>query len=66
VSPCSDIYYSETLRRMFYATENLQSGWYVSLEDDPAGVYSDTGLVQAAENSGQNAPPSANMQALST
>lgn len=54
VPPCSDIYYSETLRRMFYAADNLQSGWYVSLQDDPESVYSDTGLVQAAENNGQN------------
>jgi hypothetical protein len=54
VPPCSDIYYSETLRRMFYAADNLQSGWYVSLEDDPESVYSDTGLVEAAENNGQN------------
>ena len=51
---CSDVYFSQVLGRMFYATDNLQSGWYVSLEDDPESVYGDTGLFEAAENNGEN------------
>jgi hypothetical protein len=54
VPASSDIYYSETLRRMFYASDNLPSGWYVSLQDDPESVYGDTGLVQVGENNSQN------------
>jgi hypothetical protein len=53
VPPCSDVYYSPTLKRMFYAVDALPSGWYVSLEDDPESVYGDTGIVQAAENTSE-------------
>src|SRR5262249_12398421 len=54
VPNCSDIYHSKTLRRVFYAADNLPSGWYVSLQDDPESVYGDKGLIQAAENNGFN------------
>ena len=55
VPNCSDIFYSKTLRRMFYAADNLPSGWYVSLQDDPESVYGDVaGIIQAAENNGWN------------
>lgn len=55
VPPCSDIYYSKTIRRMFYAADNLPSGWYVSLLGDPESIYGDTSqIVQCAENNGQN------------
>lgn len=50
----SDIYYSQVLKRMLFAADNLSSGWYVSLQNDPESVYGDTGLVQAAENNGEN------------
>lgn len=54
VPGCSDIYFSEVQQRVFYAADILPSGWYVSLANDPESVYGDTGLVQAAENNGQN------------
>lgn len=55
VPACSDIFYSKTLRRMFYADDSLQSGWRVSLQDDPETIYSDAStIVQAAENNGEN------------
>lgn len=54
VPGCSDIYYSAVQQRMFYASDNLPSGWYVSLEDDPESVYGDNGIVEAAENNGEN------------
>ena len=50
----SDIYYSQVLQRMLFAADNLPSGWYVSLQNDPESVYGDTGLIQAAENNGEN------------
>jgi hypothetical protein len=50
----SDVFYSQTLDRMFYAADNLQSGWYVSFQADPESVYGDTGIVYAAQNNGQN------------
>lgn len=52
VPPCSDVYYSPTLKRMFYANDDLPSGWRVSLLDDPESVYGGSGIVQAAENDG--------------
>lgn len=52
VPPCSDVYYSPTLKRMFYADDLLPSGWRVSLQGDPESVYDGTGIVQAAENDG--------------
>jgi hypothetical protein len=54
VPACSDVYYSKTLRRMFYSVDTLPSGWYVSLQDDPESVYGDSGIVQVAENNGEN------------
>lgn len=54
VPNCSDVWYSETLRRMFYADDALPSGWRVSLAGDPESLYGDTGLIQVAENNGQN------------
>ena len=53
VPSCSDVYYSKSLKRMFYAVDAQPSGWYVSLQDDPESVYGDTGLVQAAENTSE-------------
>jgi hypothetical protein len=54
VPPCSDVYYSKTLKRMLYAADNLPSGWYVSLPNDPESVYGDAGgIVQVAENTGE-------------
>jgi hypothetical protein len=53
VPPVSDIYYSPTLDRMFYAADTLPSGWYVSEQGDPETVYGDSGLVQCAENNGE-------------
>jgi hypothetical protein len=52
VPNCSDVFYSKTLRRMFYAVDTLPSGSYVSLQNDPEGVYGD-GIIQAAENNGE-------------
>lgn len=53
--PCSDIWYSKTLRRMFYANDDIQSGWRVSLLGDPESVYGDSSaIVQVSENDGQN------------
>lgn len=54
VPPSSDVYYSQTLKRNFYAVDAFRSGWYVSLAGDLESVYGDTGLVQAAENNGEN------------
>lgn len=54
VPPCSDVWYSETLQRMFYADDTLPSGWRISLLSDPESVRGDTGLIQVAENNGQN------------
>jgi hypothetical protein len=55
VPPCSDVYYAKSLRRMFYAADNLPSGWYVSWERDPESIYGDVaGIVQCAENNGEN------------
>ena len=51
---CSDVYFSQTLQRMFYAADILPSGWYVSLAGDPESVFGDTGMFQAAENNGEN------------
>lgn len=53
VPNCSDIYYSPTLRRLFYSVDTLPSGWYVSNQDSPESVYGDTGIVQCAENDGE-------------
>jgi hypothetical protein len=54
VPPCSDVYYSQTLKRMFYADDLFPSGWRVSLQDDPESVYDDSsGIIQVAENSGE-------------
>ena len=49
----SDVFYSTTLQRMFYAADIFPSGWYVSLQNDPESVYGDTGIVQAAENTSE-------------
>lgn len=54
VPPCSDVWYSQTLQRNFYAADNLPSGWYVSLLADPESVFGDKGLIQVAENNGEN------------
>lgn len=54
VPNASDVYYSENLRRVFYAVDTLPSGWYVSLKDDPESIYGDTSILQVAENNGQN------------
>src|SRR4029077_5491840 len=55
VPPCSDIWYSKTLQRMFFANADIQSGWRVSLLGDPESVYGDTSaIVQVAENDGKN------------
>lgn len=55
VPPCSDIYYAKSIRRMFYAADNLPSGWYVSLLNDQESIYGDQAqIVQCAENNGQN------------
>lgn len=55
VPPCTDIYYSPTLQRMFYRVDSIPSGWYVSLLGDPESIYGNTNsIVQAAENDGQN------------
>ena len=51
---CSDVYYSQVQQRMFYAADILPSGWYVSLPNDPESVYGDTGVLQVAENNGEN------------
>jgi hypothetical protein len=50
----SDAYFAESIGRMLYSVDSLPSGWYVSAEGDPETVYGDTGLVQVAENNGQN------------
>jgi hypothetical protein len=50
----SDVWWSKTLRRNFYAADSLPSGWYISLQDDVESVYGDTGLIQVAENNGEN------------
>lgn len=50
-----DVFYSETMRRMFYRVDSLPSGWYVSAKGDPETVYGDAGFVQVAENNGENA-----------
>lgn len=53
VPNCSDLYYSQTLRRMFYSVDIFQSGWYVSAQGEPETVYGDKGIVQVAENNGE-------------
>jgi hypothetical protein len=55
VPGCADIYYAPSIRRLFYAADNLKSGWYVSLPGDPESIYGDTnGILQCAENDGTN------------
>ena len=54
VPVCSDAYYSKTLRRMFFAADTLPSGWYVSNQGAAEEIYGDTGIVQCAENNGEN------------
>lgn len=54
VPSAADVYYSANLKRMFYATDNLKSGWYVSLIDDPESIYGDTSILQVAQDNGQN------------
>ena len=55
VPPLSDLYYVKSLQRMFYKPDNLPSGWLVSLAGDPESVLDTTGIVQCAENNGENA-----------
>jgi hypothetical protein len=54
VPSAADVYYSANLKRMFYAADNLKSGWYVSLTDDPESIYGDTSILQVAQDNGQN------------
>jgi hypothetical protein len=54
VPNCSDVWWSKSLRRNFYAADSLPSGWYVSLKDDPETVYGDKGFINVAENNGEN------------
>ncbi len=54
VPNCSDVYFSPTLRRVFYADDNFPSGWRVSLQDDPESVYDDSsGIIQVAQDNGE-------------
>jgi hypothetical protein len=52
---CSDIQFVRSVGRLLYQADIIPDGWYVSLQNNPEGVFGDTGLVIVAQGNGMRA-----------